>query len=236
MDRRELLDRYQATADEHVYVEAKAAYETALPTAADAWTVLDYGYLLECHARNMMRRATAQYERAIELDPGLDKARYQLIQAKAALFEPHEAIAAYRRRLAANPNDIGTHRFLAYALLVVHQYRQAAEVIEAGLALAGDDRKLIEFRGEVKAGLGDPDGALTDWRYAVELDATDIGPWYSSADLLEREGRLDQARGVWAEILAWNRARGNDMDVDWATREVDRLHGRHLRAAGEAGV
>ncbi len=173
---RELLDRYQATADEGVFVAAKAGYESALPGTGDPATVADYGYLLECHARNLRREAVGQYERAIELDPGWDKVRYQLIHAKAALFEPHDAIADHRRRLAATPDDVREHRFLAYALLVAREYRKAAAVVEAGLRLTGEDRKLIEFRGDVRAGLGDPDGALADWRHAVELDPTDISP------------------------------------------------------------
>jgi tetratricopeptide (TPR) repeat protein len=226
MDRRELLDQYEATADEEVFAQARAAYESVLASDADARTVLDHGYLLECHARNHMRRAAAQYERAVELDPGLDKARYQFIHAKAALFEPDEAIAAYRGWVAADPGDVAGYRFLAYALLVAHEYRQAAEVIDVGLMLAGADRKLIEFRGDVNAGLGDVDGALADWRRAVELDDSDIGPWYSSAYLLEREGRRDEAIDAWRSILVWNQARGNTMDIDWASDELTRLRGQ----------
>jgi tetratricopeptide (TPR) repeat protein len=234
MNPRELLDRYEATADEDVFVAAKVAYESALPMTGDAATVADYGYLLECHARNVMRRATAQYERAIKLDPDWDKVRYQLMQAKAALFEPHEAIAEYRRRLAEAPDDVREHRFLAYALLVAREYRQAAEVVEAGLRLAGEDRKLVEFSGDVRAGLGDPEGALHDWRRAVDLDRTDIGPWYAAAYLLEREGRRVEAIGVWRQILDWNQARDNAMDVDWASRELDRLHGQRDGDLGSA--
>jgi hypothetical protein len=47
------------------------------------------------------------------------------------------------------------------------------------------DRMLLEVRGEVRAATGDPEGALADWRRAVDLDQ-DIGPVYSSAFLLER--------------------------------------------------
>jgi tetratricopeptide (TPR) repeat protein len=177
-----------------------------------------------CHARNLLRQATAQYERTIALDPAWDKIRYQLMHAKATLGEPHEAIAEHRRRLAEAPRDVREHRLLAYALLVAHEYRQAADVVAAGLRLDDEDRKLVEFRGDARAGLNDPDGTLADWRHAVELDPTDIGPWYSSAYLLEREHRIGEAIGVWRQILKWNRARDNTMDVEWATRELHRLH------------
>jgi tetratricopeptide (TPR) repeat protein len=227
MDRRELLDRYEATGDEGLFLKAKRAYEDALSGERGAGLLLDYGYLLECHARNVLRRAVAQYEHAIELNPGLDKAHYQLIHAHAALFDVDDAIALYRQRLAASPADVRVHRFLAYALVVAHEYRQAGEVIKAGLRVAQDDRKLIEFRGDVRAGLGDRDGGLADWRHAVELDPEDIGPLYSSAFLLERDDRVGEAIAVWQEIIAWNEARGNAMDVERAVRERDRLRGPH---------
>jgi tetratricopeptide (TPR) repeat protein len=66
----------------------------------------------------------------------------------------------------------------------------------SGLELASDDRYLISCRGEVKAGRGDPDGALADWRRALELDTEDISPLYSSAFVLELEGRLEEAAKV----------------------------------------
>lgn len=63
---------------------------------------------------------------------------------------------------------------------------------------------LLWARGEAKAWLRDPDGALADWRHAVQLDPEDIGAMYSSAFLLEREGRLAEAAETWREIIDWS--------------------------------
>jgi len=49
----------------------------------------------------------------------------------------------------------------------------------------------------VRAATGDPDGALADWRRALELDSENISGAYSSAFLLEREGRLEEAAAAW---------------------------------------
>ena len=105
-------------------------------------------------------------------------------------------------------------------------------MVPAGLALAGEDRKLLKFRGDARAGLGDTEGALADWDRAVRLDKTDIGPWYSSAYRLERKGRTDETVGVSRQIVDWNRARDNALNIEWATRELDRLH---VGPAGDAG-
>ncbi len=89
----------------------------------------------------------AQYERAIELDPSADKPRYQLIWAQAALRETEPAIDLYKQRLARSPTEVREHRFLANAYLAAREYGEAARVVDAGLALAPDDRMLLESRG-----------------------------------------------------------------------------------------
>ena len=66
-------------------------------------------------------------------------------------------------------------------------------------------------------------GALADWRRALELGPEDIGPLYSSAFLLEREGRLTEAVDAWQSIVAWNDERGFELDTVWPRHELDRL-------------
>ena len=71
--------------------------------------------------------------------------------------------------------------------------------------------------------MGDPDGALAEWRLALELDTNDIGPLYSSAFLLEREGRLESAAEAWRSIIDWTEARGLTLEAQWPKRELERL-------------
>ena len=223
MDKKDLLERYQRTGDEALYLEALPLYERAAANGADPSELLDYGYLLECHARYQLRKAVDQYERAIQLDPNDDKAHYQLISGRAGLREAELPIARYKSRLAAAPDDVRQYRFLATAYVADHDYDSAAGVVDRGLALAAEDRVLIDLRGQVRAGKGDAEGALSDWRRALELDAEDIGPLYSSAFLLEREGRLQGAIESWRAIIEWCEARGFELDTDWPQREIDRL-------------
>jgi tetratricopeptide (TPR) repeat protein len=224
MDRDELLSQYEATGREEVFLEAKALYEQALAESpGDADLHHKYGYLLECHARNRLRQAVAQYERAIELDPKLNKAHYQLIGARAGLLEPEIPIATYERRLADSPKALDFHRLLATAYLAAHQYDKAQRVIEAGLALAPNDAALIESRGEVRAATGDPGGALDDWRRALELNPENLSSVYSSAFLLERQGRLGEAIEAWRSIISWHDARGFSAYTQWPRQELERV-------------
>jgi tetratricopeptide (TPR) repeat protein len=223
MDKHDLLERYEVRSEERDFLAAKPLYEQALAQNEDAQLLLEYGYLLECHARNELRHAAKQYRRAVELDPALDKARYQLIQALAALFDTDEMIALYKRRVAAAPGQAREYRFLASALLAAGRAEQARTVIDTGLALDPADRTLIAQRGEAKATVGDPHGALADWRHALQLDDSDIGPLYSSAYLLEREGRIEEAIEAWRSILSWNEQGGQAPEAEFPARELERL-------------
>lgn len=194
MDAHELLEHYESTGEEEYFLEAKPLYEGALAAASDHKLLLEYGYLLECHGRNTIRLAVEQYERAIELDPSADKPRYQLIAAKAALRDTEEEIARYQERLAASPGELRECRFLASAYLAAHRYVEAGRVVDAGLELAPDDRFLISCRGDVKAGMGDPDGALADWRLALELDSEDFARCTAAPFSWRRRASLKRPR------------------------------------------
>lgn len=225
-DRRmRLLELYEARGDPDTFAEAKRLYEQALAgaEASDPETLIAYGYLLECHGRYALRQAVAQYQRAIELDPDADKPHYQHIWAQAALRETEPAIALHSERLARSPTDVREHRFLANAYLAARDYQEAARVVDAGLALAPDDPMLLDLRGDARAATGDPDGALADWRRAVEVDADNLSPVYSSALLLERLGRLEEAAAAWQSVIAWCDSHQAPLTAEWPRQELARL-------------
>src|SRR5579859_2141268 len=223
MTKEEFLERYEALGEERDFLAAISLYEQALADEQDAKDLTDYGYLLEAHARQELRRAVEMYERAIRLDPAHDKPHYQLISARAGLQEPELPIAIYERRVAQAPGSVREYRFLASAYLRAHAFGQARKAVEAGLALEPDDAPLIAMRGEAKAGTGDAEGALDDWRRALELEPEDIGALYSSAFLLEREGRLAEAVQAWRSIIEWNDLRGYTLQTKWPEQELERL-------------
>ena len=223
MRKEELLARYEALGEERDFAAAWPLYERALAEAPDARVLNDYGYLLECHGRRELRRAVELYEWAIALDPGYDKPHYQLISAHAGLQEPELPVAIYEKRLAASPGEVREHRFLVTAYLGAHAYDEALATVDAGLELLPRDAALVALRGEAKAGLGDPEGALADWRQALELEPEDIGALYSTAFLLERQGRLAEAAVAWHSIIAWNESRGYTLQSEWPKQELSRL-------------
>jgi Flp pilus assembly protein TadD len=223
MDKRELLELYEARGDEHDFLAAKPLYEQALAAAPDAQLFLEYGYLLECHGRWALRQAVEQYRRAVELDPDADKPRYQLIRALAAVSDTEEMVTLYTRRLASAPEDARQYRFLAAAHLAAGKHGEARAVLDAGLELTPADRMLIAQRGEAKAASGNSEGALADWRRALELDDSDIWPLYSTAFLLEREGRAAEAFEAWRSIVAWCEEHDAGLAAEYPRCELARL-------------
>lgn len=235
MDKDELLERYEALGADDDFLAAKPLFEAEIRRQEEseaglhgpeaALLLCQYGYLLECHGRITIRRAIEQYERSIGLDPGADKVRYQWIGAKASLGEPETAVELHRERVAATPGDVRELRLLSSAYLAAHNYDAAAGVIAAGLELAPGDAGLICDRGEVRAHEGDPDGALADWRRAHEIDPENFAPVYSSAFLLEREGRLAEAAEAWRHIMEYATEQGWELTAAWPRQELQRLLG-----------
>ncbi len=215
MDKYELVERYAALGDEDEFAAARELFERELTGQADPLFFRQYGYLLECHGRRAIRQAAEQYQRSMALDPAADKVRYQWIGAMGALGEADAVLAQQRARVAAAPGDVRELRFLSSACLTARDYPAAADVIEAGLRLAPGDWKFIADRGQVKAALGDAEGALADWRRAHDIDPADFSTVYASAFLLEEAGRLAEAADAWRQILAHSEAQGWDLDAAW---------------------
>src|SRR5260370_7723230 len=186
VDKKDLLERYEATGDEAAYLEALPLYEQAARNGADPETLKDYGYLLECHARRLLRRAVELYERAIELDQDFDKPRYQLISARAGLQETELPIAEYEKKLEAAPDQIRWYRLLAGAYLSAHEYDRARKVVDHGLDREPDDPILVASRGEARACMGDPECALAHCRRPLEPHPHPIAPLHITAFLLTR--------------------------------------------------
>jgi tetratricopeptide (TPR) repeat protein len=225
MSARVAIELLEARGDEASFAQAIRALDADLAMGESPGLLLERGYVHEMRGTSEIREAIRWYERALELDPSFAKAHYQLVGAYVALGQAHDAIARYEHRIADAPGDLVAHRCLAHAYVAAGRWDDARATIEAGRRLAPDDVILLDVEGSLLAGTGRADEALAAWQRALELDTTSIGGHYSRAFLFERLGRLAEAEAEWEAIIAWSRARGNDLDTEWPLRELARLRG-----------
>ena len=215
-----LMNEYEALGfrpgGETAYAEGVRAYQQLLAEHPDDATLhLEYGYLQECYGRNLIRAAAERYEKAIELDPGLDKPHYQLISTRAALAEGERVIELYKKRLAAAPEQIREYRFLAEAYLRSGALDEAGKVIAAGRKLEPDDNTLLARAAELLDASGRREEALAAWRTLKRRDPEDLSPYYMSAFTLEALGRYRQAAAEWRHIIGSLEAHDMTIHATW---------------------
>jgi tetratricopeptide (TPR) repeat protein len=223
--RQELIALLEEKQDEESFQEAKRFLDAALADGSDAELLRDYGYIHECRGAGLIREGLRWYERSLELDPRADNpAHGQLINAHARLLQTSDAIDLYKARLAAAPESVAEYRYLAHAYLLGGEYEEAAEVVEAGLALDEHDRFLLEARGSVLEGQGHTEEALAIWQAVFDRDPEQsISPRYSRVFLLQRLGRLPEAAAEWEAIITWLFEHDYTIQAEWPQRELARV-------------
>ncbi len=122
----------------------------------------------------MFADARVALKRALAINPRVRHANYYL--GTAAVMEEgivrlEEAIAAFRRELAITPGDPATSRLLSMALVEAHQERDALPLLEAASRAPGADAMTFQYLGRSQLAAGDPKGAVTSFRRAIELSA-----------------------------------------------------------------
>lgn len=127
------------------YEQARAAFDYALaldPNCAPAWNAIGR---VNYHI-GTPEKAIAAYERAIAIDPHFDHAYYGIgILLSAKLGKYDEAITAFQRGLAANPNE----SYLANAIHSTHarmgRFKEAIAGFEQSLARNSADTFALDW-------------------------------------------------------------------------------------------
>jgi tetratricopeptide (TPR) repeat protein len=94
----------------------------------------DLGYALQTF-KHKPADAEPEYRRALDIDPGYDKALYSLATVRAGANDFAEAIALYRRAVAANPNFAEAHLNLGLLLIDHGNEEQGRAEVAKGIEL-----------------------------------------------------------------------------------------------------
>lgn len=167
--------------------------------------------------RGEIERAIAQYEQALEADPGFLKARLALGGLLAQSGRYGEAAEIYHRAVEQAPEDEAARLAETTALILAGRHGQARERLEAGLEVLPDSPALLRTLARHLA--ASPDRSVRDGARALELArrALEIEPTLENAETLAmaqaEAGRFDQAAATQEEILRRAREAGAPRQV-----------------------
>jgi tetratricopeptide (TPR) repeat protein len=137
-----------------------------------------------------------------------------------------EAIAAYRRALVLEPDNLDTERGLASALLTDGQLDEALKILNEIVAAEPQDAQSQIHISEIQRRQGNYDQALATLAKAKPLAPDSLELTYNEALIYDSLGRYDDATGVLVKLVADSaHADGKYMDSEKANRAIflDRL-------------
>ena len=146
----------------------------------------------------------AHAAQVIEAVPAADrspKMEFALGAAYEQLKQPKEAIAAYKRAAAMDPEDARTLDALGQALLKEDQLDEALKQYEELAKADPDDAEPLVHIGEIQRRQGKYEDALATIRKARKLDPNSLEAGYNEGLLLDVLARYDEAAQVYEKML-----------------------------------
>lgn len=119
----------------------------------DVDVLYDVGVL--CLEMDLFKDATANLQRAVELDPGSAKARYALASARVANRDLSGAISLYRELLKGNPNDARTNYALGAAYFLQNDNQDAKASFQRSMELEPQQVESLYYLGVIAGQQGD---------------------------------------------------------------------------------
>ncbi len=162
-------------------------YVAFLPTP---WAHTNLGY---AHYRlGDFVDARTSFRNALELLPGMVKARFGFAISAAALGEHRNAIEMYRTIIGKDPGHVDGHYNLALEYEAIDSLDAARIEYSKTLSLAPEKREAAKNLGALLARMGEYKLSLEQFNYALRLDDTDpnihfnVGLLYASTGDRER--------------------------------------------------
>jgi tetratricopeptide (TPR) repeat protein len=176
--------------------EAVAEFEALLAEPSEDLSAqgrlrVDYGNLLADLGRN--EEALAAYRRALELDPQLAVAHYNLGLAQLALGQGDEAMGSFRQALALQPDYPEAHTNLGVVLAGRGELEEALEHYREAVALRPGDGGTHFNLGQGLLMAGQVEEGLGELRKGVELEPANPSGHMLLGQTLMGLGRLAPA-------------------------------------------
>jgi tetratricopeptide (TPR) repeat protein len=168
----------------------------------------------------------AEVLNAIPVDDRSARIEFALGASYEQTHQLKEAIAAYYRALALDPDNLDTDRGLANALLTDGQLDDALKILTGIVTVEPQDAQSQIHISEVQRRQGHYDQALATLEKAKPLAPDSLELIYNEALIYDALGRYDDATGVLTKLIADSaHADGKYSDGEKANRSIflDRL-------------
>ncbi len=146
-------------------------------------------------------RAIAEYQKALELNPGSYEAHTSLGVALAGHGQTDEAMAHYRKALEINPNYAKANNNLGVALAARREFDEAIKHYQKALANEPDYAEAHYNLGLALGRRGQFDEAIPHYRKAIEIKPGYIDARYMLGNALAGSGKIDESIDQFRKVL-----------------------------------
>jgi tetratricopeptide (TPR) repeat protein len=171
-------------------------------------------------------KRAAEVLNAVPVDDRSPRVEFALGASYEQLKKNKDAIAAYRRALDLEPDNLDTERGLSNALLADGQLDEALKVLNGIVAAEPQDAQSQIHISEIQRRQGNYDDALKTLDKAKPLAPDSLELTYNEALIYDSLGRYDDATGVLTKLVADSaHTDGKYTDGEKANRSIflDRL-------------
>jgi tetratricopeptide (TPR) repeat protein len=148
--------------------------------------------------------AIAQYQKAVEINPGYAEARNNLGNVLLQQGKVDEAIVQLQRALEIKPDFADAHNNLGNALLQQGKVDEAMEHVLRALQINSDSANAHDILGNAFLQKGNVDGAILEYQAALQLNPHYAEAWYNLGNARLRQGKLDEAIAQYEKALEIN--------------------------------
>lgn len=151
--------------------------------------------------RGHLKKAEANYLRALELSPNFTEAHYNLGNALNRMARPEEASASYRRALAISPDYVDAHNNLGNTLNHLGRTEEAECCYLRAVGIRPDYFPAYNNLGNMLKDLGRLEEAESCYLRVLELKPDFAMAHYNLGNTLKDDGRLVEAEASYLRAL-----------------------------------
>jgi predicted O-linked N-acetylglucosamine transferase (SPINDLY family) len=190
-----------AASNQKRYDEARALMERSIALGPNVARYRNnYGTMLLDELREY-EAAAACYKKALELDPTLAGAHYNLGLASFHLQRWDDSVAAYKKALSLDPNYPSCELNLGTTYAASGRFNDAIALYRDVLKRRPNDGPVATNLGNFLKEMGELDAAVDAYRHALSLNPNDAVTWNNFAVAMKDQGQLAESTAAFKRSL-----------------------------------